>query len=232
MTMNRLIPVIGLVVLAIALAVVMKSGRHRSEPNVLSEVPRAPAPDADTPADTVRSLSARVADLIEQTKRLNEENRRLRERAANLHLSEERIVNKVQAKLAERSSQRNGQGEQAVDALRSEIDRLKTRLAEIGARSLNLPSPSGKAASPSSDVPVGFGFDQPGANFPQDIRWFEPLDGREEKAGNLVRKGGGDSLLWPEGRPASIPETPTGSGSSGVLSKIVDRATTRAEAAV
>lgn len=43
----------------------------------LSKVPKPPAPDADSPADTIRSLTAQVADMKSQTDQLRRENQSL-----------------------------------------------------------------------------------------------------------------------------------------------------------
>jgi hypothetical protein len=98
--MNRIIPIIGVIVLVIALAVALKSGERAPRPDMLTSLPTAASPDVDTPADTVRSLSAQVAELISQTRRLTEENQRLREQHAAALDQERRVTDRVRAELA------------------------------------------------------------------------------------------------------------------------------------
>ncbi len=225
MTMNRLIPIIGALVLLIAVVVVIKSGQRKPEPAMLGELPTAPKPDADTPADTVRSLSAQVAELVDQTKQLTEENQRLREQNANLRQNEDRIVNKVQAKVADDLSRKGQQDNRALSSLQAEIDRLRNRLTEVGTQAMNLPKPT-SGPSQGGDMPIGFGLE--GAT--GAVHWIEPIDAvpGAAKAPEIAANGAaGSSLLWPGGKPQSV----TAGQPQGVLEKVAHRAASRVEAA-
>lgn len=111
MTMNRIIPIIGAIVLAIAVAVIIKSRQQHPQPEMMTSLPQAAAPDADTPADTVRSLSAKVAALAENTRRLTEENQRLRQENKAARIQEDRVAARVREALSSelhRTSQQDG----------------------------------------------------------------------------------------------------------------------------
>jgi hypothetical protein len=73
---NRLLPILGSGVLLMAVLVGFKSctGDHGGLRGLLDRIPQAPAPDADTPAETIRTLTARVADMTAEMKALREEN--------------------------------------------------------------------------------------------------------------------------------------------------------------
>jgi cell division protein ZapB len=230
MTMNRIIPVIGGIILLVALAVVFKSQHRKPRPDMMTELPQPPAPDADTPADTVRSLSAKVASLVEETRKLTEENQRLREQNRTLRLQEERIISKVRSQLSGDIEQAHRRDDSALSSLKAEINRLRTRLSEVGAKALNVPSvrPTRQRSGPrtglqagSGGIPVGFGYESTSGA----IHWIEPIDispatnitgrlprpltGLRERSGkkSLLRSDGegGSTLLSDDGPLSSRP---------------------------
>jgi len=85
---NKLLPVLGTVVVLIILAVAVKSCHKADEkPVVATAKPAAPA-DADTPADTMNALRAEVA-----TMRLEEE--RLRKNIAAENQRKNQLSNEI-----------------------------------------------------------------------------------------------------------------------------------------
>ena len=63
-TSNRLLPIIASVVVLMLVFVTLKSCSNENENQVvMSSVPQAPLPDADTPADTIKTLTANVAAM-------------------------------------------------------------------------------------------------------------------------------------------------------------------------
>ncbi len=167
--MNRLIPIVGLVTLAVAAAIGLRACASKEPPpppEPMTALPQAPAPDADTPADTVRTLSARVADLLESTEKLTEENRMLREEAAALLERQRRIDERIRARVNEALAANRGAADRRVAALSERIDRLAARIG-------NLSSPAPSAADGAGDLPVGFG----GESGATPVHWVEPLDG-------------------------------------------------------
>ena len=77
-TSNRLLPLLaGAVVLMLAF-VTLKSCTGEQEARLVMEtVPQAPAPDADSPADTIKTLTANVAAMTTEVQALRKENNQL-----------------------------------------------------------------------------------------------------------------------------------------------------------
>ncbi len=170
--MNRLIPIVGLVTIAIATAVGLRACSRKEPPpppDPMTALPEAPAPDADTPADTVRTLSARVADLLESTEKLTEENRTLREEAAALIERQRRIDERIRARVNEALAANRTDADKRIASLTERIDRLATRVG-------NLSATAQPPAEGTSDLPVGFG-----GSGATPIHWVEPLDGPAPK---------------------------------------------------
>jgi len=210
MTMNRIIPIIGGIVLLIAIAVAIRSGHRKPEPSMMSSIPKPPEPDADTPADTVRTLSAKVSSLLDQTRRLAQENQRLRREANENRVQEDRIVAKVRSRLSS-EIERAGNDNPAVESLKAEIGRLRSRLSELGSRSLLLPKAKKELPVASPDLPAGFGFE--GAQ----VRWIEPL-------------GTGAPGIAPDGTPVAASWQGRGT-KNGSLLRSSRRSSERGEAA-
>ncbi len=63
-TSNRLLPLLAGAVLLMLVFVTLKScSGDRTDAVFMGSVPQAPAPDADTPADTIKTLTANVAAM-------------------------------------------------------------------------------------------------------------------------------------------------------------------------
>ncbi|HBQ40196.1 MAG TPA: TIGR03752 family integrating conjugative element protein, partial [Halieaceae bacterium] len=61
---NRLLPLLATLVLLVLLGVTLKTCSAEGENELLlTGVPTAPDPDADTPADTIKTLTANVAAM-------------------------------------------------------------------------------------------------------------------------------------------------------------------------
>ena len=77
---NRLLPLLGGVVVLMLLFVMLKSCTGEDGNAVVMEsVPTAPAPDADTPADTIKTLTANVAAMTSAVEALRRDNDQLRQ---------------------------------------------------------------------------------------------------------------------------------------------------------
>jgi integrating conjugative element protein (TIGR03752 family) len=200
MTMNRIIPIIGAIVLLIAVAVIIKSRQQHPQPDMMTSLPQAAAPDADTPADTVRSLSAKVTALAENTKRLTEENQRLREENKAARIQEDRIAARVRAELSSdlhRTSQQDGN---ALSVFTAQLEQLRSKVSKL--------TTGTPETAPPGDMPVGFGYgDTPGAS----IHWIEDLSAQDGetpgKRGTPTFASTGSaaagSLLHPNRQPAA-----------------------------
>ena len=204
-TMNRVIPIIGGIVLVIAIAVAVKSGERRPAPDLMTKLPTAAAPDVDTPADTVRSLSAQVAQMVDQTRRLTEENQKLREQNAAAMDQEKRVADKVRAELANDIERAGRRDENTLTALSQQLEKLRSRIVV---------SEQNRSTTPAlADMPVGFGYDESG--IAGAIHWIEALDAPSAGAadseptfaslpgGSLLH--GGSAMREPDTHPDPIP---------------------------
>ena len=72
---NRLLPLLASLVLVLTVFVAVKSCSSSNEQwQELGAVPQAPRPDADTPADTIKTLTANVSAMTTEVKALRQEN--------------------------------------------------------------------------------------------------------------------------------------------------------------
>lgn len=150
---NRLLPVVGLVACLAAAAVLLKSCGPEKPPATSEALPKAPTADADSPAETLRSLTAQVADMKTTNQALIKENEALRYQNKQ---TEETVTARVLDKV-HREGER--QEHQALTQLRRRFDDLALRLSAAA------PKP------PAGEVPVG-----PGPADAQALVWIEPLD--------------------------------------------------------
>jgi len=191
MTMNRIIPFIGAIVLLIAVVVIIKSRQQHPQPQMMTRLPQAAAPDADTPADTVRSLSAKVAALAENTRRLTEENQHLREENKTTKIQEDRVAARVRKALSSELNRSSQQDSNALSGFTAQLEQLRSKVSKI---TTDMPK-----TTPPGDMPVGFGYgDIPGAG----IHWIEDLNAPQEVSGKALTftsatSAGSDSLLHP-----------------------------------
>ncbi|MGH8624133.1 MAG: hypothetical protein ACREYC_02260, partial [Gammaproteobacteria bacterium] len=139
----------------------------------MREAPEAPPADADTPADTIRTLRAGVADMTNKFTAMSDENKRLLEQNQSL----ERKVTQVQdqVKVREGAQQRS---ESTLHGLSRRIEELSGGLRSLQAKT---PTPSlggvGLAANPEAVVwiepvglPMGLGATQAGAGKPGEAK--------------------------------------------------------------
>ncbi len=187
-TTNRLLPILGAIALVCLVFVILKSCSESNQNGpMMAGVPQAPPPDADTPADTIKTLTANVAVMTGEVEALRRDNATLREENQRLAASRTQIEENVATRLrreflAEQKDDANHarREAEALESLTRRVDRLAESLAE--------PSASG------SDIPVGLGFDGPGRRETVTPRlvWVEPLDqpqAAEAQPGLLDRAG-------------------------------------------
>src|SRR6056297_2682639 len=129
---NRLLPLLGGIVLLTLVAVTMRScGEEEGSGPILEAVPVAPAPDADTPADTIKTLTANVAAMTAEVESLRRDNTQLRKANESLLASRQQIEENVSTKLRREllsrdkdQANRSRLGETALQSLNDRIDRL------------------------------------------------------------------------------------------------------------
>ncbi|MBE0435313.1 MAG: TIGR03752 family integrating conjugative element protein [Methylomicrobium sp.] len=188
MPSNKLLPVIAGLVLVMLVFVGVKSIDSGGDDIQLDQVPVAGTPDADSPADTIRTLTAQVASIKNESEKLQMQNQELlRQR--------QEIESKVRAELVtEMRKMKDKEDSTAVGKLTERLDFFKNQLDE-----LTHAQNGASQQAPGSDIPVGFGIGSgDGINLPKpaEIVWIEPLGTSKDRQGNLlypsVSKSGGD----------------------------------------
>lgn len=164
---NRLLPVLGIAMLAVFILVMQRAcSSSEDEAVLLDAVPSVPAPDADTPADTITTLTANVAAMTRELKRLEKDNADLKDDNRELQQQrqalEEQMSTRITAEIERLQESSEDRDSEAVNALNRRIDAISDSLSR---------SPT---ATDSSDLPIGFGFDVPMTE--TEIVWIEPLD--------------------------------------------------------
>ena len=164
---NRLLPILAAVVLLMLVLVLSKSCTNKESDNImLQSVPRASAPDADTPADTIKTLTANVAAMTSELKALRQansglsaDNEKLVQSAKQL---EERVVSKIEDEFAARAQETSPADVDILIKLRQRVDVLAEALT------------SSLTDMDKSDIPVGLGLERDYSS--SQWIWIEPLD--------------------------------------------------------
>ncbi|PUB78711.1 MAG: TIGR03752 family integrating conjugative element protein [gamma proteobacterium symbiont of Ctena orbiculata] len=179
-TSNRLLPLLaGAVVLMLVFVTLKSCSQEPEDALVLESVPQAPEPDADSPADTIKTLTANVASMTTEVQALRKDNDQLRKEnrdlLANRHQIEENVTTRVKRELL--SHEKDRESRDRIDAgvlssLTARVDALSQSLSQ------RYPNQSG------SDIPVGLGLDDVGAGAAttDNLIWVEPLDVVEDAA--------------------------------------------------
>ncbi len=191
-TSNRLLPLIAGIVVLMLLFVTIKSCSNGADDRLsLDTVPQAPVPDADTPADTIKTLTANVAAMTAEVEALRKDNLTLRNENQRLLSSREQIEENVTTRVKRELLSREN-GRDAQDRLDSSV--LSSLTARVDALSQSLQGKSG-------DIPVGLGLDGAGSEVPPGggMVWIEPLDSPGDET--IGEKG--NSLLHPVSQTAS-----------------------------
>ena len=164
-TGNKLLPIIGGVVVLMIMVIAIKSCGRTSEDVFLTEVPKAPGADLDSPAETIKTLTAAVAEVRGAQRTLKEENEQLDKRNQTLHQQNKSL----EAQIHKQEARYQGQ-----EGLLSELSRKLGRMTD----KISLPGraePVDDAAStPGPDIPIGLGLGS-GAEADDAIVWMEPL---------------------------------------------------------
>ena len=172
LTRNRLLPLLAGILVVAAVFTGLRSCTSGEEPALLLDaVPRASAPDADTPADTIKTLTANVSGMTSQLNALRQDNAALRQE--NRELIEDRtqiedsVVSRLQDMLdAKQAEPGDPETTSALAALGERLDALASRFE------------AADPATPLTGYPVGQGLETPdpreGTQEPPV--WIEPLE--------------------------------------------------------
>ena len=171
---NRLLPILAGAVLLLTVFVGVKScSPNEEQAQLLDAVPQAPKPDADTPADTIKTLTANVSAMTSELNALRRDNATLKQENRDLvedrQQIEKNVFSRLQHALAtKRSDTPSSETTSAIAALTSRVDSLANRLGTT----------SRQAPEAGSDIPVGLGLDHvrtSQANS-EKLVWINPLE--------------------------------------------------------
>ncbi|MCG8047505.1 MAG: TIGR03752 family integrating conjugative element protein [Candidatus Thiodiazotropha endolucinida] len=197
-TSNRLLPLLaGAVVLMLAFVTLKSCTGEPDDSVVLETVPQAPAPDADSPADTIKTLTANVAAMTTEVQALRKDNDHLRKENRDLlasrHQIEDNVATRVKRELLSREKDQD-----ARDRIDSGVLSSLTARVDALSQSLSQRAPN----QGGSDIPVGLGLDGVGeGSVPGDsLIWIEPLEAIDEAASPT----GGNSLLQRVGQSTGV----------------------------
>ena len=171
---NRLLPLLaGTVVLMLAFVTLKSCTGEQDASLVLEAVPQSPKPDADSPADTIKTLTANVAAMTTEVQALRKDNDDLRKEnrdlVANRHQIEENVTTRIKRELLSRDKDREARNRidsGVLSSLTARVDALSQSLSRNG------------PIQGSSDIPVGLGLDAIGNSAPpsDNLIWIDPLD--------------------------------------------------------
>lgn len=178
MTSNRLLPIlVGAVVLFTVFVGLKSCSDNGQESAVLSTVPVAPKPDADTPADTIKTLTANVSAMTAEVQSLRKDNAALKQESEQLISERRQIEKNLLAKLQQTlrtTTEENTR--QRDEALQKDASRIAELTARIDALAKHLPEPV--STSTFSELPIGLGLDGLGqsTDLMESLVWVKPLE--------------------------------------------------------
>ena len=175
---NRLLPLLATLVVLVLIVVTLQTCSGDSDSGLLlTGVPTAPAPDADTPADTIKTLTANVAAMTTAVTALRQDNTDLRKENQTLINNrsqiEENVATRLRRELRAREQDADNQARKDSGVLQSLTQRVDTLAASLN---------EVQNAQPDQAMPVGLGlegFQGPGSTPVAEpaVVWIAPLDG-------------------------------------------------------
>ncbi|WP_299314939.1 TIGR03752 family integrating conjugative element protein [uncultured Halomonas sp.] len=199
---NRLIPVVGGIVALMALFVLLRAcGTDAGNEVLMREVPRAPSPDADSPAETVRTLVAEVAHVRSTSDAIREENERL---LRELQRRDQQLDREVSRRVTQELERQGARDRSGLESVMERIERLSGRVEDISQR----PATTTPLDDDAWDIPVGLGLDgdRPGSGRltapprTETVTWVEPLGWEDNNAGLARRTLAGTGRVLETGR--------------------------------
>lgn len=173
MRSNWLLPLLAAIVVLIAVLVSVKTcSVDDSDQPILGAVPLAPAPDADTPADTIKTLTANVSAMTSELRVLRQDNAALKQENRQLlrgqRQIETNVLSRLEKKLAEQSiPSADPQNAALIAALNTRVDALTQSLSAF------------QTAAPNhGELPVGLGLEglSPAVDTHESLVWVAPLE--------------------------------------------------------
>lgn len=219
---NKLVPILGIVILVIASVAILRSGaKAPPQPTTLASVP-TPKPaegvtaDADSPADSLRTVASEVKKMRSDMEQLTGENKKLRAQNEDLMRNRNDVVDDVTRRLGDQLARPDAAKSPVFSGLSTRLDQLEQTISRYGAKA----SDSG-----AGDVPAGLGYSQGGApvgSFTGEasaptadmLTWIEPMahaaPGNGGKVQSVAFRDPADPAPPPDpaSLPASVPPPP------------------------
>lgn len=182
-------------------------GSDHGAPTLLDEVPASPEPDADSPADTIKTLTANVSELISEVDALRKDNANLHDARSDLETT---FTNKIASEISEYHQSQSGAGRRAENELQELFDQIDALKSQVDNYQLD---------SQGSSISLEDGFDGHSqgmglsANMP--LLWIDPID-------SSVQRGEfGEMPSSPPVRPVyTIPRNATLIGSTAMTALV------------
>ena len=179
MSSNKVLPIFAGVIMLLVVFIGMKSFTKKPPELALQAVPVAPRPDADSPADTVRTLTSHVAEVKSQYSHIEQQNAQLLDQKTELANSLKDTLTNELNKLSQTTNPQ-------VNALSAQVDALKAQLAEVVQK---------PAAALAGDTNLSPALNPTPPTL--EVVWVEPL--RALPSVNLGNTGLPPSFLNPNG---------------------------------
>ena len=177
---NRLLPLLTGIIIVVGVMVTIKSCSDAPQDRtVMTAVPRAPAPDVDTPADTIKTLTANVSAMTEQLLNLRQDNVELQQKNQQLLTNQQQIEETITTRLEKKwLAKTQAESVQAAQHRDRDSSTLKALSARIDALSQRLSAQSFSSSDHASDLPVGIGLDDlvSPPTISEGVRWQAPLE--------------------------------------------------------
>ena len=203
---NRLIPILGTVILVVVVAILVMSRRPGPEHVPMHSVPQPPAKsaDADSPADTIRTLTAEVQAIKDESRKLREENGKLLQQNDDLNRNRSAIEENVTRRLTEQFSRPEASGSPVFSGLNRKIDELSAMVQRY------TPEAPPPVPARGSDIPPGVGFD-PATAPPTVAIAAAPGAGPSGAAGLVWAEPlGSKAVVGPDGQQKLVKSVPPG----------------------
>ncbi len=155
---NKLIPIMGIAaILGVIFVVARSCGGSSTLESEMTVVPVSPAPDADSPADTIKTLTANVGELINEVDALRNETARLHEERDDMEANLARQLTSGLREHSKTTSEQSQASQTNVIALEFQIEELTQRLKEIENNPVNQAYPigGGLTGTPHQRVNLG-----------------------------------------------------------------------------
>lgn len=172
---NKLIPIISIIAIGAVLFITVKACNQETPLNPsMSFVPESPAPDADSPADTIKTLTANVGELINDVDALRKDNATLREERDEI---EANLARQFATEFRNLRQDRTSHISDANDwqEIQEQIDEIVVALDVLASLSTASELPIGSHASTGSDAN--------GSNVEIPYVWLHPLNTQTDGSG-------------------------------------------------